>query len=164
MDAPAAQGPAWVERLAAGLAILGGVVICLAAGLVTASVLGRWLFNSPIPADYEMVEIAVGVAVFAFLAYTQAKNGHIFVDTFTGRVPAGINAFLDGLWGLVLAAFLAFFSWGLYSGGMEARLNGMTLIQLPWPIWPVYLLCALLAALACVVTLVVSLAKFGQPQ
>lgn len=161
MDAPAARGPAWVERLAAALAILGGIIMCLAVGLVSASVVGRWLFNSPIPADYEMVEIAVGVAVFAFLAHTQARNGHIFVDTFTTRLPAGINAALDGLWGLVLAAFLAFFSWGLYSGGMEARFNGLTLIQLPWPVWPVYLLCALLAALACLVTLMVSFAKFG---
>lgn len=53
-----------VERLAAGLALIGGTLLCLAAGLVTVSVLGRWLFNRPVPADYELVEVAVGVAAF----------------------------------------------------------------------------------------------------
>ena len=59
------------------------MLLCLAAGLVTVSVLGRWLLNRPVPADYELVEVAIGVAAFSFLGYTQARNGHIAVDTFT---------------------------------------------------------------------------------
>lgn len=150
-----------LERLAAIPALIGGVLVCFAALLVSVSVLGRWLFNKPIPADYELVEVAVGVAVFCFLSYTQARSGHIAVDTFTQRLPARLNAVIDGIWDLVFAGFLAFFAWGLYSGGMEARLNGMTLIQLPWPIWPVYLVCAVLAALACFVAICVGVLKIG---
>jgi TRAP-type C4-dicarboxylate transport system permease small subunit len=132
----------------------------LAALLVTVSVLGRWLFNSPIPADYEMVEVAVGVAVFAFLGQTQARSGHIAVDTFTLKLPARLNAAIDGAWDLVLAAFLGFFAWGLLAGGLDARANGLTLIQLPWPVWPVYLLCSVLAALACVIAVATAVLKF----
>lgn len=164
MEAPPASddppGARWVNRLAAVLAVAGGILTCLAAGLVTVSVVGRWLFNSPIPADYEMVEIAIGVSVFAFLGQTQARSGHIAVDTFTLRVPARVNAAIDGVWDLVLAAFLAFFAWGLFAGGLDARANGLTLIQLPWPVWPVYLLCSVLAALACVVAVATAVLKF----
>jgi TRAP-type C4-dicarboxylate transport system permease small subunit len=164
METPATAdgtpGARWVDRLAAALAIAGGVLTCLAAALVTVSVLGRWLFNSPIPADYEMVEIAVGVAVFAFLGQTQARSGHIAVDTFTLKLPARLNAAIDGVWDLVLAAFLCFFAWGLSAGGLDARANGLTLIQLPWPVWPVYLLCSLLAALACVIAVATAVLKF----
>lgn len=148
-----------VERLAGLLAVTGGILICFAAVLVTISVAGRRLFNRPILGDYEMVEISVGVAVFAFLAYTAAKGGHIAVDTFTLKLRPRVNAVIDGVWDLILAAFLGFFSWGLLAGGLNARAYGETLIQLAWPIWPVYLACSLLAALACLVTLAVALLK-----
>lgn len=150
-----------VERLAGGLALVGGTLLCLAAGLVSVSVLGRWLFNRPVPADYELVEVAVGVAAFSFLGYTQARNGHIAVDTFTLALPDRVTRSIDGLWDLLLASCLAFFAWGLFTGGLEARQYGTTLIQLPWPIWPVYLICAALAALASIIGLSVAILKIG---
>ena len=61
----------------------------------------------------------------------------------------------------VLAGFLGFFAWGLFSGGLSARTNGETLIQLPWPIWPVYIVCSVLAAIACLVALSVAACKVG---
>lgn len=149
------------ERAATAAAIAGGALILAVAALVTASVLGRWLFNKPIPADFEFVEMGVGVAVFAFLSYTQLRNGHIAVDSFTRRLPRRANAAIDGVWALLLAAFLALFTWGLASGAVEARHYGETLIQLPWPIWPVYALAAVLCALACISTVFSALAKFG---
>lgn len=151
----------WFDRLAAALAIIGGVLITFAALLVTVSVVGRWLFSQPVPADYELVEVSIGVAVFAFLAYTQARSGHIAVDTFTLKLPRRINAVIDGLWDLVLAGFLGFFAWGLVTGGLNARAYGETLIQLPWPIWPVYVACSILAALACLIALLVAWLKIG---
>ncbi|MEI2298421.1 TRAP transporter small permease [Ensifer sp. MJa1] len=150
-----------IERLAAGLALIGGTLLCLAAGLVTASVFGRWLFNRPVPADYEMVEVAVGVAAFSFLGYAQARSGHIAVDTFTLALPKRVTRVIDGTWDLLLGACLAFFAWGLFTGGLEARQYGTTLIQLPWPIWPVYLICAVLAALAAIIGLSVAVFKIG---
>lgn len=157
-NAPRSLG---IERRAAWLAFIGGVLLCLAAGLVTVSVLGRWLFNRPVPADYELVEVTIGVAAFSFLGYAQARNGHIAVDTFTLALPRRVTQRIDGLWDLLLAAFLAFFAWGLFTGGLEARQYGTTLIQLPWPIWPVYLVCAVLAGFASIIGLSVALLKIG---
>jgi TRAP-type C4-dicarboxylate transport system permease small subunit len=86
-------------------AVGGGLLVLAVAALVTTSVLGRWLFGKPIPADFEFVEIGVGIAVFAFLSYTQMRSGHIAVDTFTQRLPPRVNAAIDGIWALVLCAF-----------------------------------------------------------
>ena len=41
-----ARGAGWVDRLAAALAVAGGVLTCLAAALVTVSVLGQLCDNS----------------------------------------------------------------------------------------------------------------------
>ncbi|MGB3500261.1 MAG: TRAP transporter small permease [Mesorhizobium sp.] len=151
----------WFERLASVLAVIGGIFVLFAAILVTVSVTSRWLFLKPVPADYELVEVSIGIAVFAFLSYTQARSGHIAVDTFTLKLPARVNSVIDGLWDLLLAGFLGFFAWGLWTGGMSARGYGETLIQLPWPIWPVYILCSILAGLACIVALAVTVLKIG---
>ena len=150
-----------VERLAAVAAVAGGMLVLVVAMLVTASVIGRWLFNRPIPADYEFVEIGVGVAVFAFLPYVQLRNGHIAVDTFTQRLPARWSAVVDAAWDLLLAVFLGFFAWGLASGAQESYAYNETLVQLPWPIWPVYAVCAVLCTVAFVSAVAVAALKFG---
>jgi TRAP-type C4-dicarboxylate transport system permease small subunit len=150
------------EKAAVLAAVVGGVLIFIVAALVTTSVVGRWLFNKPVPADYEFVEIGVGVAVFAFLSYTQLRSGHIAVDTFTQRLPRRANAVIDGIWDLLLAGFLAFFTWGLVSGTQESWQYGETLVQMPTlPIWPVYAVCAVLCALACLIALFVALRKMA---
>lgn len=149
------------ERIATLAAVAGGVLTLVIAALVTVSVLGRWLFNKPIPADYEFVEIGVGLAVFAFLSYTQMRRGHIAVDTFTLRLPSRVNALIDGLWDLVLCAFLVLFTWGLAAGAMEAWQYGETLVQLSWPIWPVYAVSSLLCALASLSALASAIARWG---
>ncbi|WP_144224762.1 TRAP transporter small permease [Mesorhizobium amorphae] len=149
------------QQIAAAVAIAGGLLILIVAGLVTTSVIGRWLFSKPIPADYEFVEIGIGVAVFAFLPYTQMRNGHIAVDTFTQRLPVRLNARIDAVWDLVLAAFLGFFAWGLVSGAQESFQYNETMVQISWPIWPVYAICAVLAVVAFLGALAVAVLKFG---
>lgn len=149
------------EKTATVAAVGGGLLVLAIAGLVTVSVLGRWLFNKPIPADFEFVEIGVGIAVFAFLSYTQMRGGHIAVDTFTQRLAPGVNAAIDGIWALVLCAFLALFAWGLASGAIESRQYSETLVQLPWPIWPVYAAASILCTLACISAACSALVKFG---
>ena len=109
------RAPVTAARREAGdlAAVAGGILIFGVAALVVASVLGRWLLNKPIPADYELVEIGVGIAIFAFLSYTQLRSGHIAVDTFTGACRPHLNAAIDGVWSMLLCGFLALFTWGL---------------------------------------------------
>lgn len=163
MQASTPPGPLTrlAHTVATVAAVAGGVLTLAVAALVTLSVTGRWLFNKPIPADYEFVEIGVGVAVFAFLSYTQMRSGHIAVDTFTQKLPGRVNGAIDGVWDLVLAAFLGFFTWGLTSGARESFQYNETLVQISWPLWPVYAICAVLCSVAFFCAIIIGLTKLG---
>lgn len=109
-----------------------------AAIMVTTSVILRWLFKSGVKGDFEMVQIATAVAVFAFLPLCQLKRGNVFVDTFTLRTPAWLNRGLDRLWDVVYAAFALLIGWRLIVGGLDAigsRTSSMVLaIPIGWAI------------------------------
>lgn len=153
-----------MEAVAAGLAIAGGVLLVLLALLVVASVLGRWLFGTPVRGDFEFVRIGVAVGVFSFLPYTQLRRGHVAVDTFTARLPGPVTRALDAVWDILLGAFFALFAWRLTLGTLDARLYGETLTQFPWPVWPVYGASAALCAVGAVAAVGAARARLGMPR
>ena len=57
---------AGLARLSRGFALAGGVLLIGVMVMTVVSVFGRYLLNAPIPGDYEITELACGVAVFAF--------------------------------------------------------------------------------------------------
>lgn len=67
----------WVRlagRLGAALALSGAALSLFIAGLVTVSVVLRWATSSGLPGDFEMVQMAVALAIFSFLPYTQLRR------------------------------------------------------------------------------------------
>ena len=58
-----------LARLARIFVIIGGICLTAAGLLTVVSVMGRYFINSPIPGDFELVEMACAVAVFSFLPY-----------------------------------------------------------------------------------------------
>ncbi len=153
-DGGAAPAPSGLERLTGAIAIVGGLLALGVACLVTASVLRRWLLNSPIDGDFEFVKMVTAVAVFAYLPYTQARRGNIMVDTFTGWLPAGARHALDAFWDLVYAAFVGYVAYCLVFGSLDAIRTGETTMQRQLLIWPSIALstalCMLLALTAIV--------------
>jgi TRAP-type C4-dicarboxylate transport system permease small subunit len=141
-----------LTRITGHVAVAGGLLAMAVAVLVSASVLGRWLFSSPIDGDFEFVKMATAIAVFAFLPYTQARRGNIVVDTFTGGLSAAARARIDAFWDLAYAAFMGFLAYALTLGTMDAIRSGETTMQRQLLIWPsigvAMLLCALLALTA----------------
>lgn len=130
--------PPMMDRIARTIAICGGLFMLAAAIMVTTSVLLRWLLRSGIRGDFEMVQIATAVAVFAFLPLCQIRRGNVFVDTFTLRTPTWINRGLDRLWDVVYAGFAFLIGWRLILGGLDAiasRTSSMVLaIPVGWAI------------------------------
>jgi TRAP-type C4-dicarboxylate transport system permease small subunit len=157
---PSRLRPSALERITGAIAVAGGLLALAVAGLATTSVVMRWLFSAPIDGDFEYVKMATAVAVFAYLPYTQARRGNIYVDTFTGWLPAGARRALDAFWDLVYAAFMAFVAYCLVYGSLGAIQSGETTMQRQLPIWPSIALstalCIVLAltALATAVALV----------
>ena len=149
--APTGREAGVVERVSAGLAIAGGLLMLALAVLVTASVLLRWLAGQAIPGDFELVQMGLSVAVFAFLPLCQWHGGNIFVDTFTTRAPAWFRAALDGLWALVYAVLAALIAWRLAVGASEAFSSGTNSMVLGLPTgWAIAVASLLTAWLAFV--------------
>lgn len=126
--------PPWMDRIARAIAICGGLFMLAAATMVTISVLLRWLLRSGIRGDFEMVQIATAVAVFAFLPLCQIRRGNVFVDTFTLRTPTWLNRGLDRLWDVVYAGFAFLIGWRLILGGLDAIVSRTSSMVLAIPV------------------------------
>jgi len=145
--APGERAPAGpVVRLAERLALAGGLVSLSVAGLVVVSVLGRWLLGKPVTGDFDLVQMATAVSVFAFL------------HTFTSWLPRRLQRAIDTLWDLVYAGMAGLMTYCLINGTVGEWRSGTTAQMIALPIWPAVAVCAMMCAvlaLAAVATAVV---------
>jgi TRAP-type C4-dicarboxylate transport system permease small subunit len=125
----------WLERLARGLAITGGLVLTAVTLMSLYSVVMRNLAGAPIQGDFELVQMGCAVAVAAFLPFAQLRNGNVFVDFFTARASDRTKARLDAFGALLVALALALIAWRTGAGALDAFRNGETTMIMALPIW-----------------------------
>ncbi|MXW47299.1 MAG: TRAP transporter small permease [Gammaproteobacteria bacterium] len=142
-------------RIARALALAGGFLLIGVVAMTGISVLGRYLFNAPIPGDYEITELACGVAIFAFFPYCQVSNANIVVKFFTGFMHPRYRTVLDTVHSLVFAAVAALIAWRLFVGGIHKFADGETTIFLGIPVWLGYFFALPGAVLLTVVSILI---------
>ena len=157
------RGSSLVSTIASALALAGGVIMLAAASLVTISVLMRWATSNSVPGDFEWVQLAVALAAFSYLPICQLKRGHIYVDTFTTRLPVRVNRWLDGLWDLVYALFCGLIAWRLGVGALETISNKTTTMVLGLPIGWAMLAAAIMSTFVAIVALLTMRGRGEQP-
>ena len=139
-----------VLRVCTGWAVLGGIVLVAVVAVNVASVLGAALFGTAILGDFELTEVGVALAVFAFLPYCQIAGLNVTADIFT----AGASRFWLSLFSLLGAAialsFGTFLLWRMYYGMVDQRLYEATTTILQLPLWWGYAGCLLSLALLVV--------------
>ena len=150
------------------LAVIGGLLSCAMAAIVTVSVIGRYLFNRPIPGDYDIVGILCGCAIFAFLPYCQLQRGNVMADFFTARAPPRAKASLDAAGVAIYLAAAAMLTWRLYYGALEMRQSAEVIAAFDFYRWwtiPFDLFCMIVLILAITYTLAQDLAaaRTGAP-
>ena len=164
--------PSLVERLSGTIAVLGGLLSLGIALLVVISVLGRWLVGmdwarviadragitlGPINGDFEMVQMATALAIFAFLPYAQARRANIVVDTFTGMLPRRVTAIIDAFWDVVYAGVIGVLAAALVADALDHYRSGQTTMLLQIIVWPAIALSAVLLMLLTCVALATAL-------
>jgi TRAP-type C4-dicarboxylate transport system permease small subunit len=152
-DANAAGGEVerLLNRLTRPLAIAGGLLMLATAGMVTVSVLMRWIVWQSVPGDIELVQIATALCVFTFLPLCQAHRGNIMVDTFTTWLPARVQRALDALWDVVYAFVAAVIAWRLAIGAADTIRSNTVSMMLGLPTgWAIAACAAMAVLLACV--------------
>ncbi|TVT58662.1 MAG: TRAP transporter small permease [Azoarcus sp. PHD] len=139
MDTPALAPRGLVGRsistACALLAVLGGVFFLAEALMSVTSVIGRALFNLPVPGDYELVQMLSAMGVAMCLPYCQLKRGHVFVDFFTVWAPSSLKRVLDAIAALLLAAMSFLLAWRTWEGMLEMREYGETSMVIALPVW-----------------------------
>ncbi|MEB3274313.1 MAG: TRAP transporter small permease [Prochlorothrix sp.] len=142
--------------LAQGFALVGGGVLVAVVLLTGVSIVGRTLFNAPIPGDVELVEVGCGIAIFAFLPYVHLRRGNVAVTVLTDRLPLPMRQGIEALGDLLYGTIAAILTWRLALGGLELRQYGESTFVLQVPLWwafvPIVLSLALLTC-TCAYTL-----------
>lgn len=172
----------FIHWLARFLATTGGLVLVLLIAITCLSILGRsantvahsvFLTNyfpqaascllslgvGPLLGDFELVEVGVAFAIFAFLPICQLHSNHATVDIVTGMLPPRIKHFLIVFWEIVLTAIIMLISWRLGVGMMDKFGNGQTSFLLQFPIWWGYALSFIASLGAVIVALYCAFAR-----
>ncbi|MGH7311339.1 MAG: TRAP transporter small permease [Candidatus Rokuibacteriota bacterium] len=142
-----------LDVLARAFALAGGAVLVLITGMAVASIVGRAVLGTPVPGDFELVQVGCGAAIAAFLPYCQLRRGNIIVDFFTVRAPRRVQAALDAFAALALAAVMALLAWRTAAGMLTVKAAGEVSMIVGFPIWIGYAAIVPSLALAALVGL-----------
>lgn len=117
------------------LALAGAAVLFAISILSTYSVVGRWLFSSPVLGDVELVQMGAALSIAACLPYAQMRNANVIVDFFTLWAPPKVRRGMDVIAALLLAVCAAILGWRSTVGGLESFNYGESSMILAWPLW-----------------------------
>ncbi len=137
-----------------GWALMGGLMLLAVVLMNVVSVIGGVVWK-PFPGDFELTEIGVAVAAFAFLPYCQLEGANVTADIFTARASPAALAFFRRLAAIVALAFSLLLLWCMFQGMASQREYGYTTAILQFPIWLAFLpilLSLVLLALAAVLS------------
>jgi len=103
----------------------------------TTEIVGRYIFNTPVPGHVEIVELIMAGVVFFGIAYTERIGGHVRMELFVTRVLKGrayhtaeaITAALS----LFVYIFILIYT---FKASVFAFQVGDNTAYLYWPTWP----------------------------
>jgi C4-dicarboxylate transporter, DctQ subunit len=124
------------NRLEAPLALISGMAILAMMFLSVANVLGRKIFNLPVPGYIDLMQQAVPVAAFLGIALVQRNGGHIRMDLLIGKVRGRrlwLVEFLSILFILIVVLALIYGSWDHFA---RSYTNGDSSMDIGLPLWP----------------------------
>ncbi len=133
----------FAERLARYLALAGGAVLLGITLLNCISIIGRIFLPldiglGPIRGIYDMTEIGIAVAIFAFLPWAQFREAHARVDLFQSFIPGHANLVLDFIFNAAMALVAAVGTYRLYLGMQDKLSYGETTLIAQIPVWQGY--------------------------
>ncbi len=155
-----------VEIIARVLAIAGGAVLLFLIVLTCISIIGRALVPlniglGPIRGIYDMTEIGMAAAIFAFLPWAQLNEAHARVDLFQPVMPKPVNLLLDLAFNLGMLVVAAVGTWRLYLGMQDKLSFGETTLIAQIPVWQGYA-ASLLGAVGFIIVAVFCVLRSGR--
>jgi len=125
--------------------------------LVTTDVTGRYLFNKPLPAGYEMIQVLMGVLAFTSLPLISRSNEHITLGLFDHLFSRRVNRVRLFLVHAFSGAVLGFMTWRLWVNAGELLANRDATAVLQIPLAPICYFMTAMSALAVVALLLLAI-------
>ena len=132
------------------LAGLGSLALFAQMCLITADVVCRYLFDSPITGVYEITEFMILIVIFSFLASTQAAKRHVYVDLLVNRLPLKLRWIVALLNHTICFLLMALMTWMAFQRALDLFRAGEASPNLGVPEYPFVLFLTIGAAVMCV--------------
>lgn len=147
-------------RAARGVVLALGLIACLTLfammALTFADVLGRYLFNRPLPGAYEMIAFMMPLMIFAALPVVCYREAHVTVDLLEGITPGSWRRSQGAAVSVLGAAVLGVLAWRLFVQAVDNGRNNEVSTEHLWPLSIFGYFMAAMSVVACVSLLVVA--------
>lgn len=124
-----------VEQVEKFLSMISWIVALFITFLIVIDVFMRFVFNSPLPATWEMSEVAMPYIVVFGFAYTLKKDAHVRVTLCVERLPPrarfGCEVFRNII-SFIICALFTYWSWLLFWDSFAMREEMLAAIYVPW--------------------------------
>lgn len=142
-----------MKRFIAAVEMIAGLLLLCMAFLTSVSAFARYLIASPIPDEYEISRLTLGIVACWGTAAAFRYRDHIQLDLLWDRTPVAAQLLLTRCGVLLCAAAMAFVAWALGAKVIDSYLSGLVSVDLGLPIWPFHA-AAWLGTLASILVLV----------
>jgi len=150
---PRAGLPGLARNAITGWALFGGVVLGLVVLINVVSVVGGVVWK-PFPGDFEMTEVGVAVAAFAFLPYCQMVGANVTADIFTSGASERTLGIFALLASVVALGFSLLLLSRMYFGMLDQKAYNYTTAILQFPHWVAFIPILISLALLAVASLI----------
>lgn len=134
-------------------ALFGGLIVLAVVAMHVASVVGGMVWV-PFPGDFELTQIGIAVAAFAFLPYCELTGANVTADIFTSGVGRRTLSVFKLLASVVALLFSVLLLWRMYAGLLDQKEYNYVTAILQVPVWlsfiPIVLSLGLLVAAAAI--------------
>lgn len=136
------------------LPALAAALILMMVAVTVVDVVGRYVFEAPLPGAFELTQILLADLVIAALPITTLKGSHVEVDLLSHMWSEATDRRAAWFGAAVTATVFFVLSWTVGTHGLSLMHEGAVTNDLALPIWPAAALGVLTYALSGVIALV----------
>lgn len=129
------KGIHWASRVFVMFSIVDLFLMTVFIGI---DVVGRYLFNKPIPGSIDFITVMMVILVFPALGYLTSLDGQVRTDIFYGKLSTRGKGFCDIVNTLFALFLLAMMTWqlGARVAGSIKNPPGISTAYFQWPHMP----------------------------
>jgi len=148
-----------IQRLTIALSFAGMFLLIPMMLLTSGEVVGRALWNQPIPGSVELSSYMLAVFILLGVAYTHQVKGHVRVEMLVSKLPKRTRLTLEVVTTLLSLFIIAILAWQAWVIGLEEK-TVSDMLRIPqWPFRLLVSVAALFLFLELLIDLVDSVGR-----